>query len=117
MRDNIDADLDILRALAYTLDHLPFSFSKTLKWLNLGGMAEEFASMLKIQLDLRTEAMHLNKFNKNFAKDPHVIFPKVLKKTFHVFHYSLFACFIHLIKRLFVNVFHTLLGGERIQSS
>ena len=77
MRDNIDADLDILRALAYALNNLPFSYSRTLKWLNLEGMTEEFASMLKIQLDLRTEAKHLNQFNENFANDPEIIFPEV----------------------------------------
>ena len=77
VRDNIDADLDILRALAYALNNLPFSYSRTLKWLNLEGMTEEFASMLKIQLDLRTEAKHLNQFNENFANDPEIIFPEV----------------------------------------
>jgi len=77
VRDHIDTDLDLLRTLAYTIDNLPISYSKALKWLNLQGMADEFASMLKIQLDLRTEAQHLDKFNENFAHDPDVIFPQV----------------------------------------
>merc|ERR1719253_1732246 len=79
VRDHIDTDLDLLRTLAYTIDNLPISYSKALKWLNLQGMADEFASMLKIQLDLRTEAQHLDKFNENFAHDPDVIFPQVVK--------------------------------------
>ena len=77
VRDYIDEDLDILRLLADVIENLPFSYTKRLKWLNLPGMADEFASMLQIQLDLRTEAMHLDKFNENFVDYHDVVFPKV----------------------------------------
>ena len=77
VEDDIDADLDILRLIAYAVEWAPIDLLKDLKWLNLPGIAEEMASLLKIQLDLRTEADHLNRFNENFKDNDVIEFPKV----------------------------------------
>jgi len=53
--------MDLLRACGTVLDMLP-----TLRWLNPSGMLTEFSSMLLMQLDLTTEARHLEKFRANF---------------------------------------------------
>jgi len=78
IRAPIDADLDLLRFAAYLAGKLPGSTGKKLQWLNLDGMAEEFAGMLSIQLDLTNEARHLERFNKNFAGSRCVKFPKLV---------------------------------------
>jgi aarF domain-containing kinase len=46
----------------------------------LEGAVEEFAKMLKLQLDLRTEAHSLERFNKNFKGNKHVMFPKLIRR-------------------------------------
>ena len=56
----IDADLDILRAVARALDW----GNEKVRWLNFPGMVEEFAGLLKDQLDLRNEAENLEAFRK-----------------------------------------------------
>lgn len=75
--DDIDADLDIMRLSTHVLEALPFDVFRNLKWLNLPGFIEEMATMLSIQLDLRQEADHLERFNENFKDNDKIIFPKV----------------------------------------
>ena len=58
----IEADMRILRLLSRLLQLVP-----TLKWLNPAGMADEFAQMLMMQLDLRLEAHNLERFRRNFT--------------------------------------------------
>lgn len=77
IKDNIDTDLDILRFVTCLVEILPFGIGEKMHWLNLSGCVEEFAKLLIPQLDLRIEARNLNRFNKNFADDKDVIFPKV----------------------------------------
>lgn len=77
VHEDIDADLDIMRLAVRVLNRLPFRFIEQLKWLNFEGAVEEFAYMLKPQLDLRNEAANLEKFNRNFSKNKHVVFPHV----------------------------------------
>ncbi len=77
VNEDIDADLDIMRLAVRVLNRLPFRVIEQLKWLNFEGAVEEFAYMLKPQLDLRNEAANLVKFNQNFAKNKNVVFPKV----------------------------------------
>eukprot|EP00814_Leptocylindrus_danicus_P001258 CAMPEP_0116042344 /NCGR_PEP_ID=MMETSP0321-20121206/25625_1 /TAXON_ID=163516 /ORGANISM="Leptocylindrus danicus var. danicus, Strain B650" /LENGTH=533 /DNA_ID=CAMNT_0003522785 /DNA_START=203 /DNA_END=1802 /DNA_ORIENTATION=+ len=77
VKSAIDADLELLHFAVYMVDKVPFLF-KGLQWLNLNGVVDEFAAMLKLQLDFRIEAENLNFFNKNFAGDDNVSFPKVL---------------------------------------
>lgn len=74
VRDDVDVDLDLLRFLVRIVDRLPYG----LRWLNLKGMAEEFADMLKVQLDLRTEAKNLERFNANFSRVDEIEFPKLV---------------------------------------
>lgn len=75
--DDIDADLDIMRLSVRFLEKLPFDVFRNIKWLNLDGFIDEMDKMLNIQLDLRTEADHLVRFNENFKNNENVIFPKV----------------------------------------
>ena len=69
----IDADLDILRFVAVCIDN----YDGNHRWLNFPGMVEEFAGLLKEQLDLKNEAKNLRTFRINFRDDDDVIFPKV----------------------------------------
>ena len=78
VEDAIDADLDLMRVFVRALEWMPFDVFPGIKWLNMPGIVEELAGMLKIQLDLRTEAEHLERFNANFASSNKVIFPKVM---------------------------------------
>lgn len=74
---NIDADLDLLRLFVRAVQKLPWDFFSNLKWLNLESAVEDFADMLKLQLDCRVEASNLERFNENFADSENVVFPKV----------------------------------------
>jgi aarF domain-containing kinase len=73
---DIDADLDLMRLAVRHLDWLPFTVFSV--WLNLGAVVEEFAELLKRQLDLRTEAKNLDRFNENFKDDKNIVFPKTV---------------------------------------
>jgi aarF domain-containing kinase len=75
---DIDADLDLMRAAVRFARWLPFDTFANLKWLNLEGVVEEFADLLKLQLDLRTEAANLRKFNEHFKHQTDVVFPKLI---------------------------------------
>jgi aarF domain-containing kinase len=79
VEDDIDADLDLMRLSVRIIARVPFL--SNLKWLNLEGVVEELACMLKIQLDLRTEASNLERFNANFKNNEYVVFPKVRVHT------------------------------------
>ena len=59
-------------------------FRERLKYLNLEGAVDEFASLLKLQLDLRAEGDHLVRFNQNFANEKDVLFPEVRDSHFLV---------------------------------
>ena len=74
---NIDADLDLLRLFVRAVQKLPWDFFANLKWMNLEGAVEDFADMLKLQLDCRVEAKNLERFNENFAASENVVFPMV----------------------------------------
>ena len=78
VEQDIDADLDLMRVTVRALQYVPFNVFGTLKWLNLEGIVEEFADLLKMQLDLRQEARNLERFNENFEHDPMVVFPKLV---------------------------------------
>lgn len=76
VRRDIEADLDLMRGFVAFLNALPFKVFTDMKWLNLGGVVEEFAGLLRGQLDLRTEGANLDRFQKNFKDDPHIVFPE-----------------------------------------
>ena len=47
-----------------------------LNWLSMKEGLDEFAALMKSQLDLSVEAKNLSKFRANFSKQPDVVFPK-----------------------------------------
>jgi aarF domain-containing kinase len=75
---DIDADLDLMRLAVRSIKYLPFDVLANLKWLNMEGVVEEFARLLKLQIDLRREAANLERFNANFRNDPAVEFPQLV---------------------------------------
>jgi aarF domain-containing kinase len=79
VHEDIDADLDLMRFAVRAVRYLPFDVFANLKWLNMEGVVEEFAGLLKLQLDLRKEAENLEQFNENFRGDDSVEFPKLVK--------------------------------------
>lgn len=64
VEQDIDADLDLMRLAVRVIQWFPGT--KGLKWLDLEGIVEEFAMLLKEQLDLRQEAANLQRFHQNF---------------------------------------------------
>ena len=78
VEEDIDADLDLMRFAVRAVQWLPFDVFANLKWLNMEGVVEEFADLLKTQLDLKNEASHLVRFNENFEGDETVVFPKLV---------------------------------------
>lgn len=77
VEEDIHSDLELMRLAASF-------FRQRLKYLNLEGAVDEFASLLKLQLDLRAEADHLVRFNQNFANEKEVLFPEVRDSHFFV---------------------------------
>ena len=66
----IDADLDLLRFAAFSRQLVEGP-----SWLDWSEMVEEFARLLKKQLDLRVEGANLVQFAKNFEDVKEVEFP------------------------------------------
>jgi len=79
VEEDIDADLDLMRVAVRAAKYMPFDIFANLKWLNMEGVVEEFAALLKLQLDLRTEASNLERFNENFKDEEGVVFPTLVK--------------------------------------
>lgn len=75
VEEDIDSDLELLRTVAYYLDK--YEAVRGFRYLNVEGAIDEFSSLLKLQLDLQTEAYNLVRFNENFANVDDVTFPKV----------------------------------------
>ncbi|CAH1777512.1 unnamed protein product [Owenia fusiformis] len=67
----VNRDLKILRFLAQSLEFIVPS----LRWLSLKDCVEEFADLMKRQIDLRYEADCLEQFITNFSDVPCVRFP------------------------------------------
>ena len=78
VKNNIDADLDLLAFFANGAEHAPFGIGKQLHWLDLPGVVDEFHRLLLHQLDFRTEADNLVRFNENFKDDEEVLFPQLI---------------------------------------
>jgi len=70
----------LLRLFVKLAQVLPFDVFANMRWLNPEGVIEEFADLLQLQLDLRTEAQNLDRFNENFKDDERVAFPKLIKE-------------------------------------
>jgi len=75
VEEDIDSDLELMKVAAYLLDK--YEAVQGFRYLNVEGAIDEFSSLLKLQLDLRTEAVNLVRFNNNFADVEEVTFPKV----------------------------------------
>lgn len=70
VRSGIERDLRIMGFFARVIDWLP-----TMEWLSLPDEVDQFALMMRLQLDMRIEAHNLDKFRKNFAKMNDIKFP------------------------------------------
>ena len=68
--EQVNADLTILKMAAWIFDKLP-----SMKWLNVPAEIEQFDQIMRAQMDLRNEANHLFRFNRNFKRSKHVKFP------------------------------------------
>lgn len=61
VRSQIYRDLKIMGFFASVINSIP-----TMEWLSLPNEVEQFAILMKLQLDLRIEALNLKRFNENF---------------------------------------------------
>ncbi|CAR23644.1 Cqd1p [Lachancea thermotolerans CBS 6340] len=68
---NISRDLRIMQFFADAIDMIP-----TMEWLSLPNEVEQFAILMRLQLDLRIECMNLKRFNDNFKRSFQVKFPR-----------------------------------------
>lgn len=68
-------DFYILHKIAKSLEALPYL---NLEYLSLSDTVRQFRDVMLPQLDLTLEADHLRRFNKDFANDDKVLFPKAL---------------------------------------
>lgn len=67
---SIERDLKIMQFFASAIDVIP-----TMEWLSLPQEVDQFAIMMKLQLDMRIEEQNLNRFINNFAGNVTVNFP------------------------------------------
>jgi aarF domain-containing kinase len=70
VRDSINADLRVMRScVSFFTGILPFDP------VSLADSVEQFASLMQDQLDMRTEARNLDRFNELFKDHQHIFFP------------------------------------------
>ncbi|PHJ22763.1 abc1 family protein, partial [Cystoisospora suis] len=81
-RQSMEVDLHLLCSLARFIDSLP-----GFQWISLTPGAEEFASTMRSQLDLKKEALHLIQFRENFGL-PNPVFPLSLTRLDPISHSS-----------------------------
>ncbi|CAI5759330.1 unnamed protein product [Candida verbasci] len=67
----INRDLKIMSFFANFINVLP-----TMEWLSLPDEVEQFSILMRLQLDLRIEALNLAKFRENFKSRLDIHFPK-----------------------------------------
>lgn len=67
----INTDLKIMETLANLINLIP-----TMEWLSLTDEVKNFSLFMNMQLDLRIEAMNLDKFNRDFQNESLISFPK-----------------------------------------
>lgn len=67
----INRDLKLMKFFANLIDSIP-----TMEWLSLPDEVDQFSILMKLQLDLRIEALNLAKFRYNFKEKPDIHFPK-----------------------------------------
>lgn len=76
IRKTVELDLALLRRVAELAERLPFL---QLQWLSLSECVEEFSSLMEMQMDLRREAVNLERFIRDFQDDPKVVFPRPIQ--------------------------------------
>eukprot|EP00554_Chaetoceros_debilis_P002484 CAMPEP_0194087012 /NCGR_PEP_ID=MMETSP0149-20130528/23487_1 /TAXON_ID=122233 /ORGANISM="Chaetoceros debilis, Strain MM31A-1" /LENGTH=593 /DNA_ID=CAMNT_0038770255 /DNA_START=191 /DNA_END=1972 /DNA_ORIENTATION=- len=64
IHERVERDLDLMTRVASIVDSLPI---ETIKMMNLPKIANNFAMIMRNQLDLRRESDHLLQFSHNFA--------------------------------------------------
>ncbi|EGW35438.1 uncharacterized protein SPAPADRAFT_64563 [Spathaspora passalidarum NRRL Y-27907] len=67
----ISRDLKIMKFFAHLVNVLP-----TMEWLSLPDEVEQFSILMRLQLDLRIEALNLARFRSNFKDRLDIHFPK-----------------------------------------
>ena len=67
----INRDLKVMKFFADFINIIP-----TMEWLSLPDEVEQFSILMRLQLDLRIEAMNLAKFRQNFKNQLDIHFPK-----------------------------------------
>lgn len=67
----INRDLRIMSFFANVINVIP-----TMEWLSLPDEVEQFSILMRLQLDLRIEALNLEKFRHNFRNRLDIHFPK-----------------------------------------
>lgn len=67
----INRDLKIMKFFANVINIIP-----TMEWLSLPDEVEQFSILMRLQLDLRIEALNLAKFRENFKSRLDIHFPK-----------------------------------------
>lgn len=67
----INRDLRIMKFFANVINIIP-----TMEWLSLPDEVEQFSILMRLQLDLRIEALNLAKFRQNFRNRLDIHFPK-----------------------------------------
>lgn len=69
----VNLDLDIIYDLAHTAQNRISAASR----LEVGDIAEEFASALRTEMDFRREAWNADRFRKNFEGEAHLYVPRI----------------------------------------
>ena len=72
VREIIEADLDIMQAVAWIMSKVP-----SLTSLDVPGAVEEFGKFMRSQTDLLAEADNINRFATFFRDRPEIKFPRV----------------------------------------
>lgn len=75
VRRQVEADLALFASLAAALEWLV----PTAKFWSIGDALRSFDGLMRMQLDMRTEAHNLRRLRHNFAGHPTVAFPEPLR--------------------------------------
>lgn len=73
LKSTVDLDLSLMRGAATVLELLP-----RLHWLSIYETVNEFGQLMESQLDLRQEALNLERFRRDFGDDPSLVVPRPL---------------------------------------
>lgn len=73
LKSTVALDLSLMRGAATLLELLP-----RLHWISMYETVNEFGHLMESQLDLRREAVNLERFHRDFENDPTLVFPRPL---------------------------------------